>query len=182
MTLKVLAGIIIAVVLGILTNVVSSYIQPVSSRKGLFVSLFVSVVALSIAVTFLPDSNPFLPKPEVRIIQPHEGDNILRASDVKGTSKNLPENSHLWIYVFAPLDGESGKGKYYLDEALDRFDNGDWFLKKLVVGAEQDKDASFRLGVLLTNDKTHKQLKAMSKGLDEIPEGEKFNEISIYRR
>jgi hypothetical protein len=179
--IKVVVGILIAAIFGVITNVVSGYIQPTTNRKKLFISSFFAIIALSIALAFLPDCL-FCPKPEIQIVQPREGEEISRKSSITGTSKNVPEMNHLWLYVYAPLDGESGKGKYYLAEVIDKFNDGKWNIRDHIVGIEQDKGAIFRIGVLLADAKVHKQLKLLSQNLDEIPEGEKFSEISVRRR
>lgn len=53
--LKVVAGIVIAAALGLVTNIVSGYIPGVFKRKTLFVSLFVGLVTLLMAIHWIPD-------------------------------------------------------------------------------------------------------------------------------
>jgi hypothetical protein len=72
--------------------------------------------------------------------------------------------------------------KYYLDEVTDKYNDGRWELKRLVIGIKQDKGILFKIGALLVNNQVHEVLINGEHSLSELPLGQKFNEIYIERR
>ncbi|MEW6498923.1 MAG: hypothetical protein AB1589_41500 [Cyanobacteriota bacterium] len=118
-------------------------------------------------------------KPEVQILEPPEGSKVSMKSTFKGTYKNLPEGSSIWIYVYAPK-----AHKYYLDpiaQAGNKRD-GTWTRSGVILGGEADSGEEFIVGVLIADEEATKTLRTKEDDLDELPpEVQHKNEYVVVR-
>jgi hypothetical protein len=102
---------------------------------------------------------------EVQLQEPKEESTVPMKSTFKGTYKNLPKDSNMWLYVF-PLEDD----KYYLTR-IDDHKDGVWKRENVVIGreGEVDRGKKFRVGVLIADKEALKNDKYAT--LVELPSG-----------
>ncbi|WP_413167795.1 hypothetical protein ACL6C3_13955 [Capilliphycus salinus ALCB114379] len=120
-------------------------------------------------------------QPEMQLVEPSEGSNISRNCQFTGTFKNLPDGASMWAYVNATL-----QRKFYLVPIDDYRSDGTWF-KEVIVGEQNDTN-SYRIGVLIVEQKETQQLNdTFSRlgilSLDNLPNGSlKFGDRAVRRQ
>jgi hypothetical protein len=169
MTLKIIAEILLAIFTTIALSQVSNHIQ-LPKWKGWAAILLFLVISLNIIWRFKPEET------EVKIVQPYSQQKVSQKIDIEGSYKNFADVDHLWVYIYAP-----NVHKYYLEEVTDRYNDGRWELKKVIIGTKRNQGISFKMGALVLKDRVHEDLKNGSHSLSDLPLGRKFNEISIER-
>ncbi|WP_088889489.1 hypothetical protein [Leptolyngbya ohadii] len=122
-------------------------------------------------------------QPEVEIIEPKEDSPIPFRSDFKGTFKNLPENSKMWLSVYAP-----GAHKFYLVPIEEDRNYKTWEMPDHQVGREEDEGAEFKIGVIviadekMNNDWSTYAEKDGYFSLDHLPDGIRPLDERVVRR
>lgn len=131
-----------------------------------------------VLVTY-PDVITPTSKPEVQLLEPAERSTVPMKSTFKGTYKNLPEGSSIWVYINAPK-----AHKYYLDPiaVAGNKRDGTWTRSGVILGGEADSGEEFIVGVLIADEEATKTLRTKEDDLDELPPGvQRKNEYVIVR-
>ena len=125
--------------------------------------------------------NPRISKPGVELIEPKEGSSIPLECEFSGTFINLPEPPRMWLYVEATL-----QRKFYLVPIGDCSPSKGTWKTKTSVGGEKDNNNTFRIGVIVVDEKVHSDLNETFGRdglicLDPLPSGTSFGDRPVTR-
>jgi CarboxypepD_reg-like domain len=106
----------------------------------------------------------------VKITSTQANESVPFSTNITGTFSNLPLSQDLFLYV------RSQEPRYYLNK-ISRKKDGSWE-SYARFGRQQDAGQSFIIGVLLPKF----TFTLSPDGMEELPDGQKFNEISVIRK
>jgi prepilin-type N-terminal cleavage/methylation domain-containing protein len=114
--------------------------------------------------------------PEAQITEPGNG-KVSMNNEFRGTFKNLPLGTTMWIYVYAP-----GEGKFYCDQ-VSNFNKlmGTWKLENVVIGEDGDNNATYIVGIFIAGPEGTMELRSEPDGRDDLPSGKKLSEVKMVR-
>lgn len=127
---------------------------------------------------------------EVEITYPLDGDSVPMTAEIKGTFKDVPGGSELWIMVF-PHGVNRNFPQDKRDLPLMMMANGDW-TAQAIVGSSMDSGRQFKLFAVLADEAANEEIldyldrckeNKSWPGLEALPDGaDIYDYVTVTRK
>lgn len=155
---------------------------PVSSKTRKTSSLLLTMLPFAVVSVIAFMAGTQLERLSVgetaRIISPVDDDFVDTYIVIRGTAQNIPQDRHLWVFVFVRTTSE-----YFLTP-INKTNSGDWRVGNVQIGeeGEYERGNAFELGLISVNSQDNQLLIQNRYHLTELPDSNRVHQSIIVTR